>query len=90
MSRRDCRYNTIEIDLPGKRESLDEQREASRTRLRWFGEGVEEGDRCLASVSLGPGSRRAWEKRGKEREELGRRVSGAERAGIGCLLGATG
>lgn len=29
-------------------------------------------------------------KREKEREKLGRRVSGAERAGIGCLLGATG
>lgn len=29
-------------------------------------------------------------KKGKQRERLGRRVSRAERAGIGCLLGATG
>lgn len=32
---------------------------------------------------------RAWEKK-REREKLGRRVSRAERAGIGCLLRATG
>uniref|UniRef100_M3Y6S0 Uncharacterized protein n=1 Tax=Mustela putorius furo TaxID=9669 RepID=M3Y6S0_MUSPF len=81
----------------GEESSLEEQREASRARLRWFGGGEEEGDRCRASASLGPGSRRAWEKKKKkkkkgkrEKEKLGRRVSGAERAGIGCLLEATG
>lgn len=75
----------------GRRASLDEQREAARAGLRWLGGGEEEGDRCLASVSLGPGSRRAWETgKEREREKLGRRVSGAERAGIGCLLGETG
>lgn len=56
----------------GEESSLDEQREASRAWLRWFGGGEEEGDRCLASASLGPGSRRAWEKKGKREREAGK------------------
>ena len=57
----------------GGERSLVEQREASRARLRWFGGGEEQGDRCLASACLGPGSRRASvgkkkKKRERERE----------------------
>lgn len=59
---------SVQVDLPGRRASLVEQREASSARLRRFGEGEERGDRCLASASLGPGSTRAWEKRETERE----------------------
>ena len=78
----------------GGERSLAEQREASRARLRCFGGGEEQGDRRLASACLGPGSRRASVGKKREREseraKLGRRVSRAERAGIGCLLRATG
>jgi hypothetical protein len=54
---------------------------------------VEEWRKGTGVLLLPPKSRfkASVGKRGENTpEELGRRVSGAERAGIGCLLGATG
>ena len=81
--------NKGKLDALGCGGLVEERRKGTGALLLppWVPVQGERGKKKKKKKKIG---REKKKKKKKKRERLGRRVSGAERAGIGCLLGSTG